>query len=206
MFNVNYLVPKKINNNDNIIQICSVDPGNRNLGIRIEKRYKDIDNKIKIDPIFFKNIDLGKNFYDFFSNINAELNRIHDILCRCNYFIVEKQVRKNYNCIRISQHILTYFIIISENSELHPVVFEVDPKEKVDYLKIKKVKGMKRSERKEIVKGKTIEIALYLLTLGKDSRSIEIINNSVKKDDLCDTIYQIEYYLIKNNLRNFYII
>ncbi len=172
--------------------VTSVDPGIKNLAIRVERRRVD-----RIETLYFEKINLkydiktDKINYEVFSLINDVLDNIKDLLDNCHLFIVERQLGLNYKAIRVSQHIISYFILHSTKSLFNPVVIEISSK-----LKGKKLNappnlneyGLKRWSEE---KGEKI------LRIRGDRKGLKILETTKgKTDDLTDTILQIEAFCI----------
>nr|QBK90658.1 MAG: holliday junction resolvase [Pithovirus LCPAC104] len=174
--------------NEEVIRFISIDPGKINFAIRIEVRYR----KDKFPPkmeIFIKKNFFNKND----NNDNNELySRITDFLDtfipfyeKTHFVLIERQFKKNYTMIRISQHIISYFLFKLKDLPLFPSILEIDSKFKYTFFN-------SSSSKKKGMKYAGVEKALELLKNNKDDDSLSIISNSKKKDDLADTVIQIE--------------
>lgn len=186
-------------------RILSIDPGIKNFGIRIEDRPRLKSNSLITTKLFQRltlsslspslssdsiiNNDNLSFIYDIITNF---LDQHLDLIKSCHFIIFERQLPINYRTVRVSQHLLSYFLLHLKNSPLLPIILEIDPK-----LKSKQLGAPSGLNDKQI-KDWSVEKALYLLELRKDSFAIDIINKErnhrgkKKPDDLADTVCQIE--------------
>ena len=107
--------------------------------------------------------------------------------------IIEKQLPINYKAVRMSQHTLTYFMVHLANLPTRPMFYEISPKLKGREL------GVSPLLNERGLKLWAIEKATELLTTRNDKWGLEIMNRKVnkrkeKKDDLSDTVCQIEAF------------
>lgn len=173
-------------------QIGSIDPAIKNCAFRIERRYPDS----KIEPILFQKISV-LNILEYSEHIEIDhtyqvLNNFLDLnfelFNQCDIIIIERQMPYNYDAVRVSQHIISYFSIRLKNNESLTKIYEIDSKIKSRYLKAPKGSDVKKW---------SIETASKFLTDRNDIISLEILkSNKSKMDDLCDTVCQIEAFLI----------
>jgi hypothetical protein len=161
-----YLHNGKLNPTPN--NIISIDPAIKNLAIRYEYRTYD---PVKTNTILFDKIEI-----DTYSEIIHYLDQ-HPFNPDC--VIIEYQIPTNYKAVRVSQTLLTYYLIKYNNAnivEVHPSL---------------KNKVISHSNRKlgSIIK------AYEILKSHNDDGYI-IMDKFKKKDDLADTVCQIESYLL----------
>jgi hypothetical protein len=100
--------------------------------------------------------------------------------------VVEKQLHINYTAVRVSQHVITYFMTITQNSQLLPSIYEVDSKLKSAYL------GLTKGTAEKDVKKLAVIKAISVLESRGDTFSLDIIAKTKKKDDLSDVVIQVE--------------
>lgn len=181
----------------NCLRFVSVDPGIVNFAIRIEKRTVLPDGSIQVIPEVFEKIDLspsvvsveGGKTTDLYIKVIRFLDPFLPLLRQSNVIIVEEQLRQNKKMIRMSQHILSYFMIHLRDESTKPLIFEISSQVKSKELNAPK--GMD-------VKIWSVGEALRILNIRKDQVSmgaIETARNTKgkkKKDDLADVIIQIE--------------
>lgn len=158
--------------------IISVDPGIKNFTLTILENLKVLD---------FYRIALEKN--NIYVQLTQKLDQIisqilnpdkkYNNLC----LVIEKQ----FNSIllnRISQHVISYFLIKYPDS----IIIETNSRNRVNMLR-------RETGNKEITKKDSINWAIKKFKENNDIKGIEIINNLKKKDDFSDTLCQI-YALI----------
>lgn len=165
--------------NDNIIAV-SIDPGKKNLAIRIEQRLTNqqcVPVTLLMQRVNFHNVDK----YQTYLNIKNYFESLHEYLQYASLFVIEKQLAINYDILRISQHIITLIMCYYPNS----MIMEIDPKEKSKLFNIKHLnsKGLKKW---------SVETTIQLMINRNDNVAQQIIKSEKKKDDLCDTVLQLE--------------
>lgn len=183
------------------LQFVAIDPAQKNFAIRIERRYHDG----RIIPVVFAKYDIyGEIVSDpknktkdedrLTSTTYSKLNHFLDLHLEhykyCHYIIVERQLVKAPQMLKVMQHTIAYFSLTTKDMPLLPSVIEYNPKlrnlvfgfGKVDYNQGKK---------------KSIAKAIELLEMRDDSSSLEIMKWwGAKKDDLADTVLMIEGFCI----------
>ncbi|GAG58427.1 unnamed protein product [marine sediment metagenome] len=185
-------------NSQDYVRFVSIDPGRANLAIRIEKR-----SKIKGGPIITEILDKydimkyevdEEGISDLYQITNTILDRYRDLILQTHIILIEKQMPFNYKAVRISQHIISYFICLLKNRSLAPLIIEMDAKLKTDMLEAGKL-------NKQEVKKWAMKIGRELLETRNDKKGIELLDTTKGKlDDLCDTIVQIEAICVLLNL------
>lgn len=177
-------------------QICSIDPARKNYAIRIERRY--ITGEIK--PILFDKVSLEQTkkgetsgataSAELYNELTRFLNKYEEFYKGCNYIIVERQLPQNYKATRIAQHTMTYFMLKLYDSELLPSIIEIDPQLKGRAL------GAPKNITDRQLKTWAIEYATMLLKSRGDEFSLGVMDFfKNKRDDLADTVCQIEAFL-----------
>lgn len=174
--------------NDNIFKypceyyrIISIDPGIKNLAIRIELR----NNNFVYTEVLEKHKISGDNVY---INLINTLLKYEKYYKECHFIIMEKQVKMNQNMIKLSQHILSFFLINTRNNLFTPIIVELDSK-----IKSRILPSCRGCDPKEIKRQSVIK-AMELLTNRQDVNGWNIINNERKKDDLSDVVVQAEAF------------
>ncbi len=177
-------------NSQDYYRFVSIDPGRANLAIRIEKR-----SKLKGGPIITEILDKydimkyevdEEGISDLYQITNAILDKYRDLILHTHIILVEKQMPFNYKAVRISQHIISYFICLLRNNPLAPLIIEMDSQLKTNMLKAGKL-------NKQEVKKWAKTIGRELLETRNDKNGLELLDTTKGKlDDLCDTIVQIE--------------
>ena len=179
------------------IRIISIDPGVTHYAIRVEERnVKKIDI---ITTIFYDKVGLKKDEQELtsdnesllFTFIQKFLDDNKEKFIGCHMVIIEKQLPINYRAVRMSQHTLTYFMILLKNRPELAMFFEVAPT-----LKGKEL-GAPPNINEKGLKLWAVEKARELLTIREDKVGLAILNRTVggkkeKKDDISDSLIQIE--------------
>ena len=176
-----------------VVQVISIDPGIRNLALRVESR--GIRNNHPIKTIVFDKLHIKEEDRKLLGNIDQLyllitnfLDKYLDIFKKCHIFIMERQMPTNYRAVRISQHILTYFLFhFKDLTPSLPMIFEVDPKLKGREL------GVSKHLNERGLKHWAVEKCKELMVKRRDYEGLEILEKHKKKaDDLSDTTIQIE--------------
>jgi len=142
----------------------------------------------------FEKIDLIGDYTEdkttisvIYKNSSMLLDRYINLIYNCHLIIIERQLSKNYKMVRFSQHIISYLIVKLMNNPCKTVILEVDSK-----LKSRQLAAPKGLNAKEIKKW-AIQLADRILKARQDQKSLSIIKSAKsKKDDLSDTVIQIE--------------
>lgn len=176
-----------------VVQVISIDPGIRNLALRVESR--GIRNNHPIKTIVFDKLHIKEDDRKLVGNIDQLyllitnfLDKYLEIFKKCHIFIMERQLPTNYRAVRISQHILTYFLVhFKDLTPSLPMIFEVDPKLKGREL------GVSKHLNERGLKHWAVEKCKELMVKRRDYDGLEILEKHKKKaDDLSDTTIQIE--------------
>lgn len=175
----------------NEIIVVSIDPATKNFAMRIEIRNKD-----KVTPLVFIKTSFLTESSDeegkvniLYASISTFLNKYFEYYMKSSYIIIERQPPINYKSVRISQHLISYFLLILRDSALNPVIVEVDP-----HLKAKMLNGPKGIGKRELKKWSR-NTAREISTIRGDLFSLDVMNKAKgKEDDLADTICQIEAF------------
>lgn len=126
-------------------------------------------------------------------NITEYLDSYKEYFDKCSYIVVEQQMsfgkKKNTLCVKIAQHILSYFII---NYHTFKVIVEYPSYNKTQVLNAPR--KMNKPERKKWAVMK----ALSILDKRGDKETFKHIEKSKKKDDLSDTIVMTQSFIYTN--------
>jgi hypothetical protein len=202
---------------DTWVQIGSIDPGPKNTGMRIEKRWvksTQIFNKIDrsqviipcIDMILYtimdSTIDIATyNTSDptaasYHVNNILLMDKFLDMLCDCHYIVIESQMTFNTEATRFGQHLITYLLIKCKDKGNRPLIIEMDSHHKTRLLGAPKLNIAKKEHKKWC-----LERAIQMFTLRNDTASLQFLNFIRKKDDCGDAACQIEvWWMILNGL------
>lgn len=185
-------VDAKNRNWPDVINIISIDPGIRNLAIRVESRgLRDSNHPVKtlvFDKLRISENDrkLEENIDKLYFLVNNFLDQYLEIFKSCHILIIERQLPMNLKAVRISQHIISYFMFHLKNIPSLPMIFEIDAKLKGREL------GASTHLNERGIKQWSIDHCKELLEKRKDQVAIDILKKHKKKDDLSDCVCQIE--------------
>ena len=192
--------------NQDYRQFVSIDPGEKNIAMRIEKKYFDG----RTEPIVYikENINIdnkGSGMCSVFENLYKFLDQYYPYYLESHFFIIEKQLKCNKETIiEIAQSIIMYFIIKLRDSILVPHIIKMDAK--IKYHKMHP-KGANHELISKKLKAWGVEEAKRLFIESGDTDSLKILDTHSKKDDLADVKLQIEAFckikgLIFNSTKN----
>jgi hypothetical protein len=156
------------------------------------------DPKAKLDP-------------ETFHNMTDVLDNYSYVWDRCSVFVIEKQMQfgkqTNPMAMKLGQHCYSYFAFrygrfkqIVEFPAYHKT--QVLGAEKIAGKKTKAGKISYKAIDKPARKKWCIKKAREILALRVDDESLEQINASKKKDDLCDVICQLQAWKYLHYLGN----
>lgn len=183
-------------------QVLSIDPAWKNFAVRIERRYPDgrVDPPLLYTRFDFTQADKNKpdNIDDCvllaYGVMLANLEPLVPLFLDCHIAMIERQLPENYQSTRCMQHALSFLMTRLRDGPLMPLIMDVDPQLKGRMLGAPK--GCKGNDLKKWAEEKALEI---LLARG-DHTSLEILTKHGKKDDLSDTVVQIEAWFAYNGL------
>lgn len=179
-----------------VVKVISIDPGIRNLALRVESRGITSSN-YPIKTIVFEKLKitdadrkLEGNVDQLYFLLTEFLDGYRDIFKECHMLIIERQLPINYKAVRISQHIITYFLILFKDRTPHlPVIYEVDPKLKGREL------GASKHLNERGIKQWSVDFGKALLTKRGDYDALNVLQkNKAKSDDLSDVVVQAEAF------------
>lgn len=179
------------------INILFSDPGVSHFALRIESR--NIRRDEPITTLLLEKVGLSKeeqepdndNVTKIFTFVQDFLDRHKELFLTCHMILIEKQLPINYRAVRMSQHVLTYFMVLLKNKEPElPMFLEVAPT-----LKGRELGAGNLNEKG--IKQWSVNKAIELLTIREDKKGLEVMNRKIKgrkekKDDLADCIVTIE--------------
>lgn len=175
--------------------IASFDIGQKNFSFCIEKS-QNINNIQNISTIqtpspfsgeivLLKNINISSN--NIFETLTRHLDEYISYFDKCSIFVIEQQLKKSMNILRISQHCYSYFSIRYASFK-HIILFPAFHKTNV----LNAPTNMTYSQRKKW----SISQAKLILKNRNENNIIELINNQKKQDDMCDTITQLTAFKV----------
>lgn len=191
---------------DKYIGIASIDPGSTNLGMYIMFMYEDMTPETKL----IKRFDLNEKdkFSDSFNfeRYNEAIRQFDEYLHlfkNCHYILIETQMNKNPQMIRMSQHLITYMSIKLKDQGVLPKIIEISAELKTSLLQgpIGKKKGQSSSQAKTARKNYCKELCKHIFIKFKDP-NIKIFDRAKKGqgknklDDTADTVCQAYAFLV----------
>lgn len=160
------------------ITILSIDPGVKNLALRIERR---CISKRTVKCLVFekKTFSTGPSLL---ADVIYYLQE-YDYTC-VDLVLVEKQIYRSCTINSIESIVLTFFMM-----EIERPIVSVNSKLKGKFLEAN-VQGSRALKKWSTAK------ALSILSIYGDKKSIDIMGTYQKKDDLADTVCQVEAFLL----------
>lgn len=164
------------------------------------------------EPVLSKNYDLteGEDIKTInrtvYNNMYKVLDLHKDIWEKCSYFVIEKQMSwaKSHNtmALKLGQHCYSYFCM----NYKHSTILEFPAYHKTQVLGAEKI----QTERNGVVKYKSmdkpsrkkwaVEKALEIVSSRGDTVLLELFSESKKKDDIADTVLQLQAFKVLNRL------
>lgn len=175
--------------------VCAFDPGKTNLGFGIEIWHSDGRIETRTSERF-QFVD-GPGLYA--AMVKKFDEHLEDIKL-CHYIFLERQLKINYNALRIMQHILSYLSVRLLDSELQPYVFEVPPTIKSETIGEILYGGKLGKVTKPELKKMSVECALILHDQRDDKYAKDRLNSERKKDDRADVTNMIRACMKKLQL------
>jgi hypothetical protein len=136
---------------------------------------------------------------EIFHNMNDLLDKYGDMWDKCSYFVIEMQLKRNTMAIKLGQHCFSYF---SFRYGRFKKIIEYPAYYKTQILGCQKIKGKKYKNGK--YRWKTIDQrsrkkwsivkATEILASRGEINNIENIKSKSKKDDLADTLTQLQAF------------
>lgn len=181
------------------LQFGSIDPAEKNLACRIERRYRDPtkDTGIFVDTGHHtvNNISPKGIYKSQWTVLNAYLDSIRHMLVECDYIIIEKQVKMNRKANFVQQHIIAFLSLFLINNERKTKIFLVDSKLKNLFLNPNKGDNLKALATAKCI---------LLFLKREDQAGLNLLNANVKKnDDLADVVCQLEAFIMYLELDRF---
>lgn len=168
------------------IRAISIDPGRNNFAFRMEDRYPNgmitplVYEKVAIKEVTDTN---GVTLCNTYKNLTAFLEKFIDYYSLCRLVVIERQLPNNYQAVRISQHVISYYSLRLFNSPLLPEIYEVAPTLKSQIFHKPKCEDLKKW---------SVVVAREFFERTGDTISLKILDKEKKKDDLADTKTQLE--------------
>ena len=175
--------------------VASLDPGTRSFAVRVERRVPGAPPAMLLYVLVsfggkaaMKAAEEDDNkVLRVWGLVLSFLDSIADVLAQVNLYIFEQQLSPNHSVAKMSQHVMCAIMCRFRDRPPFPVILEVSPQLKSPLIR----------ERHPEAKGKELkkhapEAARQLLEARGDERSLAIMREHKKKDDLSDVVLQIE--------------
>jgi len=188
--------------NKEFLMFTSIDPGVSRFAMRIEKRYKNtlmpITTELQVASSFKQFITDGDGNSRLYAEVTKFMDQYIEVINKCDFVIIERQMKFNYKMVRLSQHLVTYFHFRLKNNYMRTRVIEQDARVKTRSL------GASSDMGKKQVKEWAYAVALQLIQHRRDNLCIDFFNKlrtKTEKFDPADTIVQLEAFCVFNKFR-----
>jgi hypothetical protein len=188
--------------NKEFLMFTSIDPGIKRFAMRIEKRYAN--SRLPI----ITELQIATTFSDFVTGANGEsslynevtkfLDTHFNLINQCDFIIIERQMEFNYQMVRLSQHMVTYFQFRLKNNYMRTRIIEQDSKIKTKAL------GAPAGMGKKQLKEWAYFVATQLIEQRRDEACMQFFNKmkrKLDKYDPADTIVQLEAFCVHHKFR-----
>jgi len=172
--------------NETFIQIAAIDPGIKNCGIRIERRWSG--GTVETVMLARINFLVGDEISDtsYYRNSIRILRPYIPYLEMSQYIIMESQLPINYDMVRMSTHLISFLMMNLENKGCRPMICEVDT-----YFKSRILKAPPKMTKPELKKW-CRDYAIKLLEERGDLSTRDVIISAGKQDDISDCVCYCE--------------
>ena len=188
--------------NKEYLTFISIDPGITRFALRVERRYQSaklpIVTELQIATTFKHFITDDNGESKLYSEISKFLDKILDLINQSDFIIIERQVEWNYQMVRMSQHMITYFQFRLKNNYMRTRIIEQSSKVKTKAL------GAPGGMGKKQLKEWAYFVALQLIEARRDEYCKEFfkkLKKKLDKYDPADTIVQLEAFCVYNGFR-----
>jgi hypothetical protein len=172
---------------ETFIQIAAIDPGIKNCGVCIERRWSSgYVETVMLARINFLVGDLPTADTIYYTYAIRELRKYLPVLELCQYVLIESQLPVNYDMVRMSTHIISFLMMSLENKGCKPMICEVDA-----YFKSRILNAPPKMKKPELKKW----CRDYMLERYKergDELSHNLLKSAKKFDEISDTACYIE--------------
>lgn len=178
----------------NPMKILSIDPAVKNIGLRIEERMYTDKECTALTMIHFERINIDEDTENMFVRLQQTLESLQDKCAGADLILIEKQqpisnrgqIHTNSKVMRVFGHIVGYYMTVARTS----TIIEVSPKLKARVL------GFPKNLTYAQTKSHGIKTGVQILEKYSDLMSLGVIKSAgSKKDDLTDTVCQIEAFM-----------
>lgn len=171
---------------ETFIQIMAIDPGIKNCGVRIERRWSSGHvETVMLAKLNFLISEAPTNTI-YYTNAIKVLRTYLPIMELCQYILIESQLPINYDMVRMSSHIISFLMSQLANKGCRPLIYEVDT-----YFKSRILNAPPKMAKPELKKW-CWEYALRILKERNDTEAYNAIKNAGKQDDMGDCVCYCE--------------
>jgi hypothetical protein len=167
------------------MRACSIDVGKVNLGVYIEE-FTELNTG---RGIYLRRVDLTEKKCErvtpeFLKRLFTYLDSIQEELQKCDWIIIEKQLRANPEAQFVDHALQSYFVLRGHRG--------ITPFSSRNKTKLFDDTKMTKYQRK---KWSTLK-ALEMLETRKDTSLLEYVKSLKKKDDVSDAICQLDAWKV----------
>lgn len=173
--------------------VYSFDPATDNYGMRVEKR----EASGKVTTLLMKTVNLGGRIDELYENLSSVLSEIGSRMPPPNLVIVERQPPTNYWTVRLSQHTIAYYMLMTSAT-----VVEVNPRTCLSILGCPTEQGVRKKwalwYSEQFLHHMRDEVGLAIMAgklPGGTKGTGGIHRGGVKVDDMAITLCQSEALL-----------
>ena len=180
------------------VQIMAIDPGIKNCGVRIERRWSSGHvETVMLARLNFLISDGPPSDTMYYTNSVRAFKNYLPIMELCQYILIESQLPINYDMVRMSTHIICFLMCNLANKGCKPMICEVDA-----YFKSRILNAPPKMSKPELKKW-CRDYALELLKARGDNETYEVLKKIGKQDDVSDCICYTEgwYKAISNGIQ-----
>jgi hypothetical protein len=172
---------------ETFIQIMAIDPGIKNCGIRIERRWSSgYVETVMLARINFLISQGPATDTIYYTNCIKVLSQYLPVMELCQYILIESQLPINYDMVRMSSHIICFLMCNLANKGCKPMICEVDA-----YFKSRILNAPPKLTKPELKKW-CRDYALELLKSRGDMETYKVLQKLGKQDDASDCICYTE--------------
>lgn len=173
------------------IRVVSIDPGSKNLAISMETRYKrkrksKYCNRIVTYGIYLAEFEskTSKNDCGIYRKMKKYLDTFIDFIKKVDIVFVEAQMPNAYLPLRISQHLITYFMMVCKEDA---AIVQISTQMKAKYLGCRLKKDLKKA---------SVSKCQELLAKREDDGMSMFNTGKSRRHDKADTIVQSEAFFV----------
>lgn len=168
----------------NIIRIAIIDPGIVKCALRVACLHRHtLRVTTEVQVLFCFKDDGPETAY--YSNAYEYLDQYLPMFLQSSVILIESQLRKNYDMIRWSQHLISYMLIKVKDQGVRPLIVEIEGQTKTKMLGAPPRVNIKQWCR---------EYALNLLLQRGDLTTAEMIQQTPGYDHTDTICYEVVWW------------